>query len=150
MAVCGIDDDAVDLGSYKRFHALENIRCHADAGAAEKTAALILGRIRILDLLLDILDGDQTLEIKIIIDNREFLFTSLAENLLRFLDRDAFLGRDQAFGRHALPDLLAVVLFEKHITVGENADQLLAFCDRHTGDPELRHQIICILQCIIR
>ena len=149
MAMCRVENDDVYMCVDELLCTLDNIGCDTECSTAEESALCILRRVRILHLLLDILDGDETLQITLIIDDRELLNLCTCEDLLRFLEGGTLLRRYEVLSRHALADLLRVVLLENEVTVRDDTDELLALGDRHAGDAELRHEIIGILQGMI-
>ena len=61
MTMCRIDYDTIYLCIYESCYAIHNILCDTDSCTTQKTSLLVLCRQRILDLLLNILNGDQTL-----------------------------------------------------------------------------------------
>jgi hypothetical protein len=62
VAVRGVDDEHVDPGSISASARSKRIGADADRGADAQAALLVLRRERVLDALLDVLDGDQALE----------------------------------------------------------------------------------------
>ena len=78
MAVCRIHDDNIHMGVDQGLHALHHIGGNADAGAAEQTSLIVLCGEGIFDLLLNILDGNQTFQIVVVIHDGEFLFLAFA------------------------------------------------------------------------
>ena len=149
MAMCRVENDDVYMCVDELLCTLDDIGCDTECSTAEESALYILRRVRILHLLLDILDGDETLQITLIIDDRELLYLRTCEDLLRFLEGGTLLRRYEVLARHALADLLRVVLLENEVTVRDDTDELLALGDWHAGDAELRHEIIGILQGVI-
>ena len=59
MPVRGVDDQHVDAGIDQRLRALDRVGPDADRGADTQAALRVLRRLRELDALLDVLDGDQ-------------------------------------------------------------------------------------------
>ena len=150
MTVSGVKHNYVNVCLHQSLYAVENICGDAECSSTEQTTLCILCRQRILDLLLNILDRDQTLEVEIIIDDRQFLNSCLCKDALCLHQSNAFLCSYKILGSHALTNLLAEILLELQITVGDDSHQLTSFCDRNTGDAELAHQLICILECVLR
>ena len=58
MSMGGIQHDYVYLRLYQGVHTLQHIAGDTYACAAEQSSLRVLGGIRILDLLFNILDGD--------------------------------------------------------------------------------------------
>ena len=73
VAVRGVDDEHVDVGRDQRLGALERVARDADGGADAQPPERVLARVRILDRLLDVLDGDQALQPEVVIDDEELL-----------------------------------------------------------------------------
>ena len=124
VAVRGVHDDAVHLGGNQRCHTVHHIRGDADRCAAQKTPLGVLGGVRVFDLLFDVLDGDQALEVEIVVHDGQLLLAGLAQDPLRLFQRDADLRRDQVLLGHGLGDLAVEVCLELQVAVGDDADQL--------------------------
>ncbi len=144
MAVCGVEYDDIDLRINKCRYSVEAVCGNSYSCTAEESSLLILSGERILDLLLDILDGDESLEVEIIINDGELLLASLCKDLLCLIEGDTLLRGNEVLAGHALLDLLAVIGLKLKITVGDDTDEFFALGDRYTGDPELSHEIIRI------
>ena len=89
VAVRGVDDEDVDLGLDERRRALDRVRADADRSAHAQPAVVVLGRVRELDALLDVLDGDQPLETAVGVDDRKLLDPVAVQDRLRLLERRA-------------------------------------------------------------
>ena len=150
VAVCGIEHEDIDLCSDQGACAVEHIGSHADAGAAEQSAAGITGRIREFHGFFDVLNGDQTLEVAVLVHDRELLDLVLAQDLLCLLEGGAHRCGDEAILGHDIADLGGEIGQEAHVAVGDDADQLaLAVNDRNTGNAELAHQLVGILDKLV-
>ena len=145
MAVCGIDNDCVNLCLNKRIHTVEHVGGNAYAGCTEQSALGVLGCKRILDCLFNIFDGDKTFEVSFVIDDRKLLLTRCGKNLLGFFERYAFLTGNESLTRHGLADLLREIGLELQVAVCNDADQLASLGDRNTADAVLAHQFVRIL-----
>src|SRR4029077_14992824 len=62
VSVRGIDDEQVDTCVDERARALPRVGADADCGPDAQALLLVFGRLRKLDALLDVLDGDEALE----------------------------------------------------------------------------------------
>ena len=69
MSVSGIYNNNINISLHKSIYTSQHISCNANSSTAEQTSLLIFGSERIFDLFLDVLDGDKTLQVKIIIYN---------------------------------------------------------------------------------
>ena len=81
----GVDDEHVDAGRDERLRALDRLGADADRRADAQPAAVVLRRLRVLDLLLDVLDGDEPAQPAVGVDDRELLDLVAVEDLLRLL-----------------------------------------------------------------
>ena len=109
----GVDDEHVDLGRDERGGPLERVRADADRGADAQAAALVLRRERVLDLLLDVLDGDQALEVPVVVDDRQLLDLVPAEDRLGLLERRADRRGDEVLGSSSRRTLVALGLHRR-------------------------------------
>ena len=89
MAVRRVDDDHVRRPPRERLGALERVRPDADGGADAQPALLVLRRLGELDLLLDVLDGDQAAQPAVGVDDRQLLDLVPVEDLLGLRERRA-------------------------------------------------------------
>src|SRR5205085_10028787 len=104
------------------MHPLFAIRPDPDRRANQEPPMLVLGGVRVLPGLLDVLDGDEAPELVLLVDDEELLDTVLVEQLLRLVLRDALAAGDE-IARHHLLDALLEVLLEAQIAVGDDADE---------------------------
>ena len=81
----GVHDNDVDLGIDQGLYPLHHIGRDADACAAEQPPLGVLGRNGVLNLLLNVLDGNQPLEVEVGVHNRQLLLTCLGKDFLGFL-----------------------------------------------------------------
>ena len=112
MPVSGIHDNHIHLGIHKRLHTFQAVGCNSDGRAAEQTPLGILRGRRVLDLLLNVLDGDQPFQVAVFIHDRKLFLSCLCKDLLCFVQCDPFAGCDQSLGGHAFFDFLGEICFE--------------------------------------
>ena len=77
------------LRGHQRLGPLDRVLRDADRRAAAQPAERVLRRVRILDRLLDVLDGDQALQPEVAIDDQQLLDLVLVQNLARRVERRA-------------------------------------------------------------
>ena len=123
VAVRRVDDEDVDLLGDESLRALEGVGADADRGADPQPAALVLRRERVLDPLLDVLDGDQALELAVGVDDRQLLDLVAVEDLLGLGERRPDRRGDEVPARHQRRDRLGDVVLEAEVAVGEDADE---------------------------
>ena len=89
VRVRGVDDDDVDLGVDERARAVDAVLARADGRGHAQTSEGILRGLRVAARLLDVLDGDEALEVAVLIDDQQLLDAVLVENFARLLERRA-------------------------------------------------------------
>ena len=87
MAMGGIQNDNVHTGLHQCLHTLQHIGGDTYCCAAEQTSLAVLGRLGIFDLFLDILDGDESLQIEIVIYDGQLLLAGFGKDLLGLFQR---------------------------------------------------------------
>ena len=141
VAMGGVDDDQVAFRVDQRLAALQPLVAHGRCGGDAQPARRILGRLRIGDGLLDILDGDQAHAVIIIVHHQQLLDPAGMQQAHRLILADAGLDRRQIVLGHQFADRLAGVLGKAGIAMGQDADQLaVRFDDRNAADPVALHQ----------
>ena len=82
-----VEHEHVDAGVDERLGALDRVRADADRGADPQPALRVLRRVRVLEPLRDVLDGDQALEAPVGVDDRQLLDLVAVEDLLGLGER---------------------------------------------------------------
>ena len=95
MAVRRIDDQHVDTSVDEGACALPRVRADPDRGADAQPSLLVFRRLRELDPLLDVLDGDQPLQHSVRVDDRELLDLVAMEDRLCLREGRADRGRHE-------------------------------------------------------
>jgi hypothetical protein len=120
--------------------ALARSRKSAPTPTAAPTQAVLGGR-GVLDLLEDVLVGDQALEVVVLVDDEELLDLVVVEDLLRVLERRPDRDGDELLG-HDLLDGQVQAALEADVAVGQDADELVGLVrDGQTGDVVLPHDL---------
>ena len=145
----GVQTDAVHLRAHQRGHAIHGVGGHAHRRAAQQAAAGIAGRVGILGALLDVLDGDESAKIVILIHDGELLDAMLGQNLLGRLQIGAHGRGDEVVLRHHVLDRLVEVGFEAEVAVGQNTHQLAVLGDRHAGDAIAGHELLRVADLVL-
>ena len=125
----------------------------ADAdGAGDQQAVLaVAGGVGILLGFFDILDGDKTGKMEVLIDDGELFHLAAQQQRLRFLQRDALRGSDEVLLGHDLADGNIEAGHEFKVAVGDDAHQLaVGIADGDTADVELAHQTVGIADKMLR
>ena len=82
MSVSRIDDQHVSARSSQRFRALDRVGADTNRRTHTQSSALVLGRIRMLNLLLDVFDVIKPGQPAIGVDDRKLLDLVAMEDLL--------------------------------------------------------------------
>ena len=93
VAVGGVGDEHVDAGLDQRGGPLPGVAEVADGGADQQPAVAVVGRVRELLALDEVLDGDQAAEAALVVDERQPLALVRAQQRGGLLARDARRGR---------------------------------------------------------
>jgi hypothetical protein len=142
VAVSGVDDEDVCVRVRQRLRTLDRIGTDADGGAHAKSTLLVLRRVRMLDLLLDVLDRDQTLEPPVAVDHGQLLDLVAVKDLFSLGERRADRRSHKIARSHQRGDRLRDVVLEAQVAVGQDADEhIVRVDDRHTADVVSTHQI---------
>ena len=136
----GVDDQHVDARGDQLLDALFGAGAHAHRRAHAQLAQGVLVGDRMLGVLDDVLDRGQAAQLEAVVDDQHALQAMLVHQGLGFVQRRAFLHRDQAILRgHDVAQRLVEVL-RSAVAVGDDTDQLAAFDHRQAGDAVLALQ----------
>ena len=150
MAVCGVKHQHVRLSLEQCACTVEHIGGYADSSAAKQSAAGISCGVGVLYALFNVLDGDESLEVAVFIDQRKLLYLVLPEYLLSLCERSADRCGDQIFLGHHFANLLVVVCDEAEVTVSEDTNEFAVFNDRNAGYLVFAHKCVCVEYTVLR
>ena len=126
VAVRGVGHEHVDTGLDQGGRALPRISEVADRRTHQQTSVRVLGRVRELLGLDEVLHGDEAAEVTGLVDERQPLTLVLAQQGGRLVARDADRSGDQRARRHHLVHLGGGPLGdgdEAQVSVGDDAEQ---------------------------
>src|SRR5262249_14584867 len=115
VAVRRIENQDVDLGADQFTRAIEQILGDADGSTHAQPSQPIFRGARILNRLLNVLDGDESFEAPGAIDDQELLDAVLVQELLGLLERGSDGRRDEVILRHTRRDRPVQMSFEAQI-----------------------------------
>ena len=154
LTVGGVDHEHIHAGLHQGGGTLPCVAEEADAGGHAQATLLVLGGVRVLFGLDEVLDRDQTSQMTFRINQRQLLNLVLGEQAVGVVLGDVGRTGDQVLLGHDILDLQGVVILggdETHITVGDDADELVVLVHhRQTGDVELAAQLVEISQSDLR
>src|SRR5580700_1479914 len=150
VAVSAVDGEHVNFGFGQFLGALKKIASCANRRTDAQAPLRVFGGIWILQLLLNVFYGDQSLEVVLVVDDQQFLDAMLVENLLRILERCAHGNGDQIFLGHHAVDGNIEAAFKAEIAIGENAGKPAVLGDWNAGDFVLAHDFESIANFVRR
>ena len=137
-----INHDHIDTGLDQRINTLVRTGPNTHSRTDTQAPLIILAGIGLIAGFLDIFHSDQAAQLEIIADNQHFLDPVLVQQLDDFFPLGALLNRHQfVLTRHNGGYRLIKTGLETGITIGDDADQLLAIDNRHPGNIMLTGQI---------
>ena len=146
FTVGGVDHEHVHASLHQSGGTLPGVAEEADAGGHAQTTLLILGGVRVLLGLDEVLDGDQAGQVAFLVNERQLLNLVLGEQTVSVVLGNVGRASDQVLLGHDILNLQGVVILggdEAHITVGDDADELVFLVhNRQTGDVELAAQLV--------
>ena len=150
MAVGRIQHQHIRAGLQQRAGPLQHIPGDADGGGTQQTALRVPGGVGIFYGLFNVLDGDQALQGKVFVHQRELLDLVGPQDLFRLCQRGVHRGGDQVFAGHDLAAGPGKILFKLQIPVGEDAHQTAVLADGDAGDPVFSHERVGVGQRMLR
>ena len=141
MSVRRIDCQHIDLRAREVHGALEKISRRADGRAHEQAPLAVLGRARKLQLFLDVLDGDQSLEVEIGVDDQQLLNPVFLQEALGLFERRAHGHGHQIVLGHDGADGLIEIFFKAQVAVRQDAHQASPSRHRQSRDAVLAHDV---------
>ncbi len=135
MTMCGIHHQHVHPGLDQRGHALVRALAHANRRTHAQAAALVLGGIRMLGGLLDVLDRNHPAQLEVVVDHQHLLDAVLVQQFQHHLAVGPLGHGHQPVARgHDLGDRRLHAGLEAQVTGGHNTDQVIAIHHRHARD----------------
>ena len=112
-----------------------------DGGTNSEASPLVLGGVRVLARLLDVLDGDQSAKVEMLVHYREFLNLVLLQDVLGILQGCAYGRRDQIIPGHGLGNRPVHIVLEAEVPVGDDPHQEAVYSYRHARDMVVLHEL---------
>src|SRR5580765_3904624 len=142
MSVRRVDNQTIDSRFDQFVGAFFEIAGGANRGGDSQPAQIVFGRGRILDRLLNVLNGDQTFEVFVVVDDQELFDPVLLQDCLRLIQGCADRNRYQRLRRHHFRNRQLETCFETQIAIGDNSYQVSVFIDdRYAADVITLHYI---------
>lgn len=151
MGVCGVDDEDVHTGVGEGTGTLEGFFTGTDSGGDEQTAGGVLGGVRELFGLDEVLDRDQTDELAVLSTIGSFS-TLLAESSSRAWSLvTPFSATTSGIGVMTSPTRRLMSDSKRMSRVGADTQELSALIDdREAGDPEAGAEVVDLLDAHVR
>ena len=130
---------------------LVRVLADADRGGDPQPAGVVLGGVRVLLALGEVLDGDQAAQPAGVVDERQLLDLVLAQQAERVVLGHPDRGGDQRHPGHDVAHRGGCVGDEAHVAVGDDADQHAVGVDhRHAGDAVAPAERVDLAQGVVR
>ena len=139
VAVGGVNGEDVGFGFGHFDGAFEEIAGGANGGADAEAAVVVFGGAGIFEFFLDVFDGDEALEVEVLIDDEKFFDAMFLEDFFGFVEGGADGDGDEIVLGHDVADELGVIFLEAEVAVGEDAGEAGAAGDGKAGDAVLVH-----------
>ena len=151
MSVRRIQYEKICACVQQRARAVQYICGYADGRSAQQSTAAVLCGIWIFFRFKDILDGDQSAELAIFIDQRKFFNFVMTKYVLRLFQCGTFRRNDQIVFRHYLADRHVEIIQKTHVSIGNYTNQVsFRITDRYAGNAEFVHKFVGFIDKIIR
>ena len=138
MPVRGVDDDDVDAGRDQCLDTRFGVLPRSDRGADAQAPEFVLAGARMLGGFQDVLDGDETAQLMLAIDDEHpFQAVAVHERLRRFEIGALRHGHELLRPRHDLRNRLIEIRLEAQVAVGDDPDDLPPLDDRQSGNSML-------------
>ena len=136
-----VDGDYVNFGCRQFLGSLQEISSGADGRAYAQASLRIFGGVGILQFLLNVFYGDESLEVVFVVDDEEFFDAMFVENFLGIFESGADGHSDEIFLSHHAVDRNIEAGLEAQVAIGENADEAALQSNGHAGNLVLAHDL---------
>ena len=150
VAVGRVHCGRVHAGIQQQLQPLVQLRAHAHRRSHQQAAPLVGGRVGEVQLLENVLVGDQPLEVVVVVHQRQLFDAMAVQDGLGLLQRGAHGRGDQVLAGHVGRDGRSPVGGEAHIAVGEDAHQLAVVGHRQARDVVAHHDGLGVGQGVVR
>ena len=142
MTVGGVDDDGVDASVHQGLHAVQRVGRHTDAGSHAQTALVVLARHGLVLGLRDVLIGNQSHQVVVLVHHGQLLYLVLLQNVGSRRQVGLLVRGDEVVLRHNLVHGTVQATLEAQVAVGHNAHQVaLVVYHGNTANVILRHDV---------
>src|SRR5690554_2460283 len=138
VAVSGIHDDDINAGFGQRRHPVRGFRPRPYRRPHEQATVGILGGVGEGACLFNILESDQTAQLKLLVDHQHFLDPVFLHPHLDHVEFSPFRHRYQTLTRgHDVGNAVTLVGLKAHVTLGDDTYQVFALYHRKAGETML-------------
>ena len=140
VSVGGVDDDGVGTGLHQRCDAVECVDGHAHTGSHTQAALVVLAGHGFVLGLGDVLIGDESHQVVVLVHHGQFLYLVLLQYLCSGGQVGLLIGSDEMLARHHLVDLSVEAVLKAEVAVGDDAHQQVVLIHHgNTADVILCH-----------
>ncbi len=145
----GVEDDEVRPGAKQRLGTGFAVLAHADGSAHQQATSIILHRHGVLLDLVDVLDGDESLETVLVVDHKELFDAVLVQVTLGLVKANALGHGDEVSAGHDFGDERGALGDEADVAVGDDAHEVLAANHGQAGNSVLFHDVHDLAQRVL-
>ena len=144
----GIDDDGVGTCIHQRLHAVERVEGDTHAGGYAQTALAVLAGHRLVLGLGDVLIGNQTYQMVVLIHYGELFYLVLLQNVGSCRQVCLLMGGHQVVFRHHLVYGAVQPALKAQVAVGDDTYQMTVIIYYgNTADVVFRHDVQGLSDC---
>ena len=131
----GVDHQHIDPGANQRLYPLIRVRTGTHRRADAQLAEAVLTRVGERFRFVEVFNGDEALQAKVVVHDENFLDTVLMQQALHLFKRRTLFYRNQFFLLgHDRGNRLFRVGLKADIAARHNADEVARLHHRHTGN----------------
>ncbi len=121
--MCRVDNNEVDTSFHECHGASERVFADANSSTNREPPLRVLCCQRVLVALGEVLHRDEAAQSAIRINNGDLLDLVALHQRERIVGRDAYGRGNQRHLRHDIANACAAIIFELHVTVGDDAHE---------------------------
>ena len=150
MAMRRIQNKRIRTNLQQLLGALQHVVRDPNRGGTKQPSLRVLGGIRILHGFLDVLNGNQSLEISVVVYQRQLFNLMCHQDFFCFIERGSHPAGNKVVLRHHFFNFGIIRAEKANVTVGKNADQFSGIIrNRHAADAVLGHNLHRIVHIMI-
>ena len=150
MTMCCVNYDGVSSGMDKGFHTLHSVGSNAHTSCHAQAAFGVLASHGFVLSLGNVLVGDKSYKVAVLVHNGEFLDFIFLQNLCSREQVGLLCGGNEVFFGHYLVNALVELALKTQVTVCNDTHEVhFVVNDGNTANVIFAHQVECVLHCFV-